>query len=316
MYSEILKKAVQLASFAHKEQKRKTLNYPYISHPLMVMHLCSQYSQNQELLAAAVLHDVVEDCGVGLDGIKKEFGLYVFYLVDLMSEDKSLPYRERKEKYFSRIFAENNKDIFLIKSADILYNLNDILESAKYSSIDSWVSYVDQCYDVVLEFSKLWNQNPFLNKIFLSIEKLRLYFEGSEVLEKTSCGIIPFFVNEKGEREYLLVQLHHGAISFPKGHVEQGESFLQTAERELFEETGLSAKIISGHVFSEEYLIKKTNKKIHKSVYYFLGQVGKQELKIQEEEIKNFFWLPYEKAVDKINHKESRNVLIDAHAKS
>ncbi|MGB0925183.1 MAG: NUDIX domain-containing protein [Minisyncoccia bacterium] len=124
-----------------------------------------------------------------------------------------------------------------------------------------------------------------------------------------SCGIIPVYVNEKHEHQFLLVEACHGGIGFPKGHIETGETFLQTAARELLEETGLvCSHVDTENMISEKYIIKGSDGDIDKTVHYFIGFVGSKKVTKQDEEIKNYFWLSPQDAVQKINHAESRQV--------
>ena len=110
IYPEKIKKAVHFSSHKHKNQNRMIFDYPYITHPLMVFHLVSKFADDENILCAAILHDTVEDTDTSLRDIKENFGDEVHYLVDILSEDKSLEKIERKEKYYRRIFKENNKN--------------------------------------------------------------------------------------------------------------------------------------------------------------------------------------------------------------
>jgi len=85
-----------------------------------------------------------------------------------------------------------------------------------------------------------------------------------------SCGVIPWREN-RGQREYLLVLEEFSKCwSFPKGHMEAGETEVQTALRELFEETGLTARLDTGKTAIIEYLISPAARK---QVVFFLGEV-------------------------------------------
>lgn len=102
-----------------------------------------------------------------------------------------------------------------------------------------------------------------------------------------SCGAL--VVRKNGE-SYDLVLLRHrfgGHWSFPKGHVEEGESERQTALREVHEETGLSIRLYDGFRESVEYFPKPG---VKKQVVYFLGEALGDELVRQEEEISELKW--------------------------
>lgn len=102
-----------------------------------------------------------------------------------------------------------------------------------------------------------------------------------------SCGVLPY--RETGaEREYLLVYENYSRCwSIPKGHMEMGETEIETALRELFEETGLTARVDPNHWASIEYPISPI---AHKQVVFCLGQVDGTP-RPREGEIDGFKWV-------------------------
>lgn len=85
-----------------------------------------------------------------------------------------------------------------------------------------------------------------------------------------SCGVIPWRERD-GEREYLIAfEEHSQCWSFPKGHMEMGETEIKTALRELYEETGLTAQLDTSKTAVIEYAISPVTRK---QVVFFLGQV-------------------------------------------
>ena len=69
-----------------------------------------------------------------------------------------------------------------------------------------------------------------------------------------SCGAV-VFTRVDGEIRYLLIKSLTGTYGFPKGHVEAGETEIQTARREIFEEVGLSVELLSGFRREDKYRI-------------------------------------------------------------
>lgn len=141
--------------------------------------------------------------------------------------------------------------------------------------------------------------------------------------EKSAGAII--FRKEDGVNHYLL--LHYtpaeegkrGQWGFAKGHVEQGETEVETAKREIFEETGINdLKIISGFKELEKYFFRrvyglegKARKEapwIFKSVIFFLAETKTKEIKISDEHI-DFMWLPIKEAIKKTTFKNSKKLL-------
>lgn len=105
-------------------------------------------------------------------------------------------------------------------------------------------------------------------------------------LLRKSCGVIPFRWNG-GEKEYLILLQTNGCWSFPKGHMDAGETETQTALRELAEETGLQATLIPGARTVSEYDIPPLTRK---QVVLFLGQVQGAVIP-QEREIETYRWV-------------------------
>ena len=126
--------------------------------------------------------------------------------------------------------------------------------------------------------------------------------------KETSCGIIPIFVDPKtGEQQFLLVHHHAGHWGFPKGHKESGETYLETAVRELYEETGLICSSIdeSSYVF-ESYFVKRPSRgTVSKTAHYYVGYVNTQGLILQPEEIQAYFWGDARSVFEKISHRAS-----------
>lgn len=113
------------------------------------------------------------------------------------------------------------------------------------------------------------------------------YFPGSmDCLLRKSCGVIPCRKGQSGA-EFLIVLQSNGCWSFPKGHMEAGESEEQTALRELKEETGLTAALIPGLKAASRYLVSE---KTEKALVLFPGWVS-GEILADPEEIVDYRWL-------------------------
>ncbi len=84
----VFEKAVAYAAKAHAGMLRKRECIPYLIHPLEVAVICASMTSDPEILAAAVLHDTVEDTSTTLEEIRNEFGPRVALLVEAETEDK------------------------------------------------------------------------------------------------------------------------------------------------------------------------------------------------------------------------------------
>jgi len=122
--SGLAREAFEFARAAHEGQKRKGDGSPYINHPVELARLLHRSgNDDDELLAAAFLHDTVEDTDTTVEEIEDAFGAGVRDLVDAMSEDKDVsPWAARKEHHRDKVEAAGERPV-LIYAADKLANL-------------------------------------------------------------------------------------------------------------------------------------------------------------------------------------------------
>lgn len=131
------------------------------------------------------------------------------------------------------------------------------------------------------------------------VEKLSCLYE-------KSCGAI--VIHKNGERcKILLVKNHNGRnYSFPKGHVELGETEEETAVREVKEETGLDIRIIPSFREVADYC---PFGKIRKRVVFFMAQTMSDRVHIQEEEIDSYIWVNLEEAHHRCTYDNDLRVI-------
>ena len=125
---EKLQEAIEFATEAHGDQKRKYTGEPYITHPIAVMEIVREVPHTDEMLVAAVLHDTVEDTPVTLEEIKTKFGTKVAELVDGLTDVSRPEHGNRKtRKALDRAhLAKQNAEVQTIKLADLIHNTMSI----------------------------------------------------------------------------------------------------------------------------------------------------------------------------------------------
>ena len=125
----LVTEAVLFAAQQHDGMLRKGTDLPYIVHPAEVLTIASALTNDSEILAAAVMHDVIEDCGVTEKELAQRFGKRVAHLVmsetQLSSGDPRETWDARKREAIERI-AEGGHDVKLIALADKLSNMRAI----------------------------------------------------------------------------------------------------------------------------------------------------------------------------------------------
>lgn len=128
--SELVARALAKASEDHAGQVRNgSGGLPYIEHPRMVAAMLAAHGYGNETIAAALLHDVVEDSDTTVAELRAEFGEQIADLVAALSDDESIAdYRERKEEHRARV-ADVDGDALAIYAADKLTNLTTIRAS-------------------------------------------------------------------------------------------------------------------------------------------------------------------------------------------
>ena len=126
--SNLILKAAQFAALRHRDQRRKdTESSPYIIHPISVALVIADIGgiEDPELLAAALLHDTLEDTNTAALELEELFGSTVRGYVEEVTDDKSLPKAERKQKQIERA-AGLTAGATLIKLGDKISNVGDV----------------------------------------------------------------------------------------------------------------------------------------------------------------------------------------------
>ena len=138
-------RAFQFAAEKHAGQTRKASTIPYIAHLMGVASLVLEAGGDEDLAIAALLHDVVEDCGGApmLKEVRRRFGKHVAHVVDGCTDsdtDPKPPWQERKENYL-RHLKRADAGTRLVSAADKLNNIRSILTDYREIGESVWARF-------------------------------------------------------------------------------------------------------------------------------------------------------------------------------
>ena len=141
---ELVSEAIAFAVKAHDGMRRKKSNAPYILHPIEAAVIVGTMTDDQNLIAAAVLHDVVEDAGITIEEIEERFGKRVRELVQSETEDKRdhLPpaetWRIRKEESLAVLKNTEDLGVLMVWLGDKLANMRSLYRDWKVEGDAMW----------------------------------------------------------------------------------------------------------------------------------------------------------------------------------
>jgi (p)ppGpp synthase/HD superfamily hydrolase len=141
-YSQRYDRALTLAASAHRTQKRKGGDIPYIVHPVHVSVILLRHGFSEDIVIAGLLHDVVEDQDVPLDDIEAEFGAEVAEMVAVLSEKKleggvERPWEIRKREKLEQLHTATLGTV-AVKAADSLHNARSLASDLRRQGSCFW----------------------------------------------------------------------------------------------------------------------------------------------------------------------------------
>ena len=144
---ELVSEAIAFAVKAHDGMRRKKSESPYILHPMEAAVIVGTITDDQNLIAAAALHDVVEDAGIAIEEIEAKFGKRVRELVESETEDKraDLPpsdtWRIRKEESLEVLKNTDDVAVPIVWIGDKLANMRSIYRDWKIEGDAMWQKF-------------------------------------------------------------------------------------------------------------------------------------------------------------------------------
>ena len=141
---ELVGEAIAFAAKAHDGMRRKKSDVPYILHPMEAAVIVGTMTDDQNLIAAAALHDVGEDADISIHEIEARFGRRVRELVESETEDKraDLPpaatWRIRKEESLAVLEKTDDIGVLMVWIGDKLANMRAIYRDFKVEGVQMW----------------------------------------------------------------------------------------------------------------------------------------------------------------------------------
>ena len=174
----LLERAYAVAKEAHGDQKRHS-GEPYITHPVEVAIILAELEMDKETIIAALLHDVVEDTGMTLDEVRKDFGDEVAELVDGVTKLTQIKYSadkiEVQAENLRKMFLAMAKDIrvIIIKLADRLHNMRTL----QYMTREKQKEKAKETMDIYAPIA----QRLGISKIKIELDDLALKYSEPDV---------------------------------------------------------------------------------------------------------------------------------------
>lgn len=141
--TELLDRAITFAVKAHAGTERRGKGFPYVVHPLEAVTIVATMTSDQELLAAAALHDTVEDTAVTVDDIRREFGARVAAIVETETDTlhstagEKADWYTRKRTSMERL-ANASREVKMVAMGDKLSNMRAIWRDYKTQGDEFW----------------------------------------------------------------------------------------------------------------------------------------------------------------------------------
>ena len=191
---DVVQKAYAFAEAAHRGKRRRS-GEPYICHPVAVAMILAEMQLDQEALAAALLHDVIEDTDVTLEQLTAEFGERIARLVDGVTklsrirwttdEDQAIREKERQAESLRKMFLAMVDDVrvVLIKLADRLHNMRTLEHMPRPKQLRS-ANETMEIYAPLANRLGIWQIKSELEDLALRYIDPQTYFSVQRALEQ------------------------------------------------------------------------------------------------------------------------------------
>jgi myo-inositol-1(or 4)-monophosphatase len=204
---EMINKAIMFATIAHENQTRKGTDIPYIMHPIEAAVIVSQIKHDDDLVCAALLHDVAEDSGVSYESISAMFNDRIANLVFYFTEDKSKSWAERKNYTLNNVDNCDDDDIKTVCLGDKLANMRAIARDYKVLGEDLWERFNAD------KSEQSWYYRGLVH-VLRSLSKFPAYYELKMLVIEVFAGGTPEILGERSFKRDDYVPLPLEAIKY------------------------------------------------------------------------------------------------------
>lgn len=186
-----IEKAIVRSAELHRKQNRKASGAPYIVHPFAVAFLLAHYVEDEDVICAGLLHDVLEDVpSYGAEKMKEEFGENVYRIVKEVTEDSGLKeswslfskknhWKERKERYLENL-RNDSPEAMMIAAADKIHNIRSLVDGYETAGDRVWKFFRGEkhemfwFYDSVLAILRERLAHPLTDELERTIADARI----------------------------------------------------------------------------------------------------------------------------------------------
>jgi (p)ppGpp synthase/HD superfamily hydrolase len=174
----LIERAMRLAVRAHQGQMRKEADLPYISHPAMVALILTRHGFSDEVIAAGLVHDTVEDTDITSKELRRELGEEVEGIVAAVTNDDSLSWEEKKKKYIETL-RNGSEGAKAVATADKIHNAQSLITAHGEQGSDIWTHFNAGrekklwFEEAMLAMLKETWQHPLVDEYAVLVERMR-----------------------------------------------------------------------------------------------------------------------------------------------
>ena len=155
MYSYRVEQAIRAAAVLHKDQLRKgSMPFPYVTHLVATAFTLIDYTRDEDVIIAALLHDALEDTDYTIDELQEDFGGRVREIVETVTEPRSTPEKKitwhDKKRIYAKQLKKGSNEALLVAAADKIHNFRTTVEDY-YDNHDRFIQDFGKNFEERLE---------------------------------------------------------------------------------------------------------------------------------------------------------------------